>query len=467
MGADPCSRPAGRIDGISVLQELGKPTMLCRMNNMPYILKEGALSEAPQVFSQLWGTRPPLLVADVNTWEAAGKMTESFFHQHGFEKTERFIFDESEELPADYEHVTRVREQIQNTSCIPVAIGGGTINDLVKLASHECSREYLCIPTAPSVDGYSSCGAAIIRGHVKQTILCPPPKAIVADLKVLCAAPSLLIASGYGDLMAKITAGADWIIADRLRIEAIDPQIWDLVQTPLCERLANPDALARRDASSIAAIFSGLAEVGFAMELYHDTRPASGAEHLMSHIWEMMHLSIKGKSVSHGFKVAIGTLIAHAMMRRLIEMDNHDLAASFARHPGITWSNRLVQITQLLHGEPATESIVKTARKKFLEMEHLNKRRKDILDQWDTLRERLTEQLLPYDRMKDMLERAGCPTEPADIALDRKTVAIGMRKAQLIRTRYTVLDLAYETGMLDTLVDEIANTDTWFKRFAS
>src|SRR5256885_198972 len=80
----------------------------------------------------------------------------------------------------------------------------------------------------------------------------PAPRAVVADLGVIAAAPPALNAAGYGALLAKVTAGADWIIADALDIDPIDPPAWDLVQVPLRDPLAAPAGVRRGDRDAVA-----------------------------------------------------------------------------------------------------------------------------------------------------------------------------------------------------------------------
>src|SRR4029453_7065088 len=125
---------------------------------------------------------------------------------------------------------------------VPVAVGSGSLNDIVKRAAHEAGRPYLGVATAASMDGYTAFGAAITRAGYKQTMTCPAPRplvaaraprALVADLEVLAGAPADMTASGYGDLLGKVTAGADWLVADALGIEPVDPKVWELVQGPL------------------------------------------------------------------------------------------------------------------------------------------------------------------------------------------------------------------------------------------
>ena len=92
----------------------------------------------------------------------------------------------------------------------------------MKLAAHRTGRQYLCVATAASMDGYTAYGRRSRTTGSKQTFDCPAPRAVVADIDVIAAAPPELTASGYADLLAKITAGADWIVADALGVEPID-----------------------------------------------------------------------------------------------------------------------------------------------------------------------------------------------------------------------------------------------------
>src|SRR5690606_7576548 len=188
-----------------------------------------------------------------------------------------------------------------------LAVGSGTINDLTKLAAHQKKRSYMCIATAASMDGYTAFGASITAGGAKQTFNCPAPAVCVADIAIIRKAPREMTASGYADLFAKITAGADWILADSLQVEPIDPQAWSIVQDGLHNALSDPTGVYKGDEKAIFELTSGLMLGGFAMQWSKSSRPASGAEHQFSHLWNMEHHTNDGKSISHGFQVAIGT----------------------------------------------------------------------------------------------------------------------------------------------------------------
>jgi glycerol-1-phosphate dehydrogenase [NAD(P)+] len=426
---------------------------------MEMIVAPDALAQLAERFTANWPDSEVLLVADGNTWEAAGSRVASLLETTGI-GVKTLVFADQGRVVPDYDHVKLVLKSLDRVTRIPIAVGAGSINDIVKLASHESNRGYCCIPTAPSVDGYTSANAPITFDGFKRTLACTPPQLIVADVEILSEAPLWLISSGYGDLMAKITVGADWIVADELHIESIDHDIWEYVQGPLWERIGQPEEILDRQPHAIDLLFSGLVETGIAMKRYGSSRPASGAEHLLSHVWEMEHLTYEGQEVSHGHKVALGTLVSTAL---------HTLLAQSR------WSWVIEQaLAELEHAEEYQvdilggaypEEMVKIAESKMLASGELEERRQLIHSHWKQLGDRLSEQLIPFDRLRELLQAAHCPVEPADIGLSRTAVAKAMYIAPFIRTRYTVLDLARDCGILEPMIEEIVYTDRWFSRF--
>lgn len=415
------------------------------METRLFLLENDALNQLPEAIRSLWGNDArPWLVADGNTWRAAGAEVAKILKAAGMEGPDPFLFPGTPMLHADESNVNLLLEQFPE-NVVPVAIGGGTVNDLVKRASGLRHVSYCCVPTAPSVDGYTSSGAALTASGLKQTLPCPAPLAVVADSGILRNAPPEMFAAGYADLMAKIPAGADWLAADTLGIEAVDPAVWELVQTPLRDNLSDP--------SDVRRVFTGLAATGYAMQLYRDSRPASGADHLVSHIWEMENLCCNGKPVSHGFKVAIGTVTSTALYEALFSLSEQE-ARRLAR-PGLDRAGREAEIDALLSIGTYGAATRTIALDKFREGRALAERRELIYRNWETLRKRILHQLYPLEELTRRLTAAGCPVKPADIQLGREQFLHGIRTAQLIRKRYTVLDLAYELGLLEELLQRI------------
>ena len=188
----------------------------------------GVLGKVPGVFREFFPGRKAVVIADINTWPVAGKAVFENMAAAGI-PTEKYIIDKKE-FHAEWKYVEMTdrildgdpssAKAIENAEDhveadagkafrtpsdsfpIAVAVGSGVINDLCKLCSHHHGQQYLTVPTAASVDGYSSFGASISYQNAKQTFDCPAPVAIVADIETIANAPKEMTAAGYADQAA-------------------------------------------------------------------------------------------------------------------------------------------------------------------------------------------------------------------------------------------------------------------------
>ena len=282
------------------------------------VIGPGCVRSSAGMFQDLFPGKKAIIVADRNTWEVAGKDVLLSLQEAGVPHDEPFIFTDPD-LYAEWTYVEQLKARLSETDAIPIAVGSGVINDLTKYVAFLLGRRYMTVGTAASMDGYTAYGSSITIDGNKQTVDCPAPYGFVMDPVIAAEAPKELAASGYGDLIAKIPAGADWMLAEAAGVEAIDPLSWGLVQDGLRESLADPVAVRGGDVSYTEKLSEGLLMSGFAMQAYRSSRPASGMEHQFSHCWDMENLCYQGKHVSHGFKVSIGTLASTASLEFLLE----------------------------------------------------------------------------------------------------------------------------------------------------
>jgi glycerol-1-phosphate dehydrogenase [NAD(P)+] len=406
-------------------------------------IERGALGRSGELFAAAFGDRPAVVVADETTYEVAGRAVAA---------VDAFVFPARPTLHADFEHVLELEEWLREHDAVPVAVGAGTLNDLTKLAAHRLGRPYMCVATAASVDGFSAFGASITREGFKQTMACPAPRALLADLDVLAAAPGELNASGYADLLGKVTAGADWLVADRLGAEPIDRAGWEMVQGPLRSYLAGPERVAAGEPEAVGRLFEGLFQSGLAMQKTRSSRVASGAEHLLSHLWDMGGLGVRGDAVSHGFKVGVGSVLVAQLYDRLLMLDLEatDLDARVAAQPPLAEVE--AEVRQLLADPRAAEPALAEVRAKHPSPDVLRERLERLRTSWPELRAALRAQLTPPRQLAGMLRAAGAPSEPAEIGVSAKQARASLRAARLIRRRYTVLDLAWEAGALEAVL---------------
>ncbi len=416
--------------------------------------ERGIRHQVTSAFERLFGRKPAMIVADVNTFAAAGEDVVDSFRHAGHRCLEPFVFDDPD-LHAKYEHVEAIEQVLASRDAIPVAVGSGTVNDLTKLASHRLGRPYLAVATAASMDGYAAFGASITREGSKQTFDCPAAAGILADLEVIEAAPEGMNASGYADLLAKIVAGADWLVADALAVEPIDPTAWEMMHSRLRAWVANPDGVRCSDPQAIRCLIHGLLISGLAMQWTRTSRVASGADHQFSHLWDMQNHVHEGRTPSHGFKVAIGTLASSALYEQLLpqRFENLNIDRLASDWPDLPSVESAIQ--ERFDLPELTAKALKETMAKYAIAAEIREQLLRLRSVWPELRDRLQSHLLSHEELADRLKAAGCPTTPQQIGISPSRLRESYHQAYYIRRRFTVLDLATRTGLFESALEEI------------
>ena len=420
------------------------------------LIGAGVLGSVNEMFERNFGDQSAVVVADENTFKVAGEDVVAHLKAAGRTMVDPYIFPGKPTLHAEYPHIEELGESLRTHDAIPVAVGSGSLNDIVKRASYECKRRYMVVGTAASMDGYTAFGAAITKEGYKQTMTCPAPRAVLADLTIMRQAPPRMTSSGYADLLGKVTAGADWLVADALEVEKVHPQVWSLVQGPLRHATGSPAQLHAGDEEALDALIEGLVMSGLAMQAAASSRPASGAEHQFSHLWEMEGLGYHDEPpLSHGFKVGVGSIAIAALYEQVLQRDlgDLDLQALCSKWP--TWE-QVEHDVRMAHTTPGLDrAAIVESRTKYVTADQLEKRLELLRERWPELRKRLEEQLMTADQLRQLLRDAGCPTHPSDIGQSLEAFKDTYARSRMIRRRYTILDLATEAGILNECVDEL------------
>lgn len=425
------------------------------------VFGDGALAETGAMFKKLFPGQKVLVVADENTFAAAGEGVVASLKEAGVEfAQEPHIFPGKPTLYGSYENVEILRnfiEPLENT--IVCSIGSGTLNDIAKLASGELKRPYMNVCTAASVDGFAAFGASIARDGFKITRTCPAPAGLVADNDVVAHAPARLTATGYGDLIEKIPAGADWILADALGIEPINEYVWGLVQGPLRESLADPEAIGRGDKAAIEKLMEGNLMSGLAMQAGKSSRSASGAGHQFSHTWEMEGHGLDWEPpLSHGFKVGIGTIASCAIWEEFLKMDVEDFDVERALAAVKSEEEIEADVRSMLIPRIQEDGIKQSLAKRCVGDE-LVARINLLKEKWPELREVCKKQLISPEDAMNRLRIAGAPYHPEMIKIDWDRFRKTHFQARMIRARYTVFDILTDLGVYDAVVEKLFSED--------
>lgn len=265
-----------------------------------------------------------LLVSDSNTYKALGKDVESKLLEADY-KINNIILESKGDLVPDEKAVGRLLMEVNDDTELIVAVGSGSINDISRIISARTKIPYVIMGTAPSMDGYASTVSPLIIDGTKLTYPGIHPYAIIADSTVMKDAPFEMICAGFGDILGKYTALSDWMLSHKINDEYFCHTTEKLVRDAMNKCFNNIEGAVNRDAKAIGYIAEGLILSGVAMTLCGNSRPASGAEHHLSHYWEVDKLSRKLEHPLHGNSVGVATIISAWIYKELEIEDKYEI----------------------------------------------------------------------------------------------------------------------------------------------
>lgn len=340
-----------------------------------------------------------------------------------------------------------------------IAVGAGTINDIVKMAVTRLERPYQCVATAASMNGYTSAIAAVLSRGVKRTLPTRQAEAVFADIDVIAAAPAYLNQAGFGDLLSKPYSHADWLLSHLVRgvaYESGPARLLDDAYDALIERAAEVGAATN---DGIGLLTRTILLSGFTMALAGTSAPASGGEHLVSHYWDMeQHCRELPLFGLHGTQVGVATRLSAMLFERLVALSPEaiDPAAAAARRPDARWLDDLaVQHPRL------TPQVVEEVREQILakqrHAEVLREELQSVRERWEEIRATIRGVLVPSARIGEALVAAGAADRPSAMGVPPEHATLTLRVCRQIRNRYVALDLLDDLGLLhDAAADVVA-----------
>lgn len=186
-----------------------------------------------------------------------------------------------------------------------IGVGGGKAIDVAKLAAHEQSVGFVSVPTAASHDGIVSGRGSIPDDGTRHSVAAEPPLAVIADTEILADAPWRLTTAGCADILSNYTAVRDWELAHRLQGVTYSEYAGALSRMTAEMLLSHADSLKPGLEASAWVVVKALVSSGVAMSIAGSSRPASGAEHLISHQLDRL----APDAALHGHQVGVATLV--------------------------------------------------------------------------------------------------------------------------------------------------------------
>lgn len=381
----------------------------------------GNLDRVAEILSAHAFPKKILMVADVNSFRVTKGLYEQLLAA-GY-TVELRVYDSMK--VADMREVEELERELERVDgCL--SVGTGSVNDICRLSSYRKDKQFAIFATAPSMDGFASDSAPITHNNFKISYPCRQPRIIIADTRILAEAPTELKAAGFGDVMAKYIAIADWRVAALLHGDYYCERVARLVRRAL-DRMASLAAkVPAHDEEAAAAIMETLVLTGIAMQLAKCTRPASGTEHIISHYWECEKLTHGVISDYHGKKVGVATLVVADIYHKLTKIDKVNA------HPErIDWED-----VKSHYGPELTPDMMKLNEPNTIVDEIAPNL---VTEKWDEIKQIIKDEIPSVERLRELFALAHAATTPEEIAVSPELFRDGIRYHMFMRRRVTIM----------------------------
>ena len=370
-----------------------------------------------------------LAVADENTVKVSDGIFESL-EAAGF-KVKKLIYPNMK-----YARVEQVREVEALSKDVGgiISIGTGSLGDICRVVSFQQKKDFCIFATAPSMDGFASDTAPIIENNFKNSWQAEQPRIIIADTKILAKAPVELKAAGFGDMVAKYIGILEWKIANILIDEYYCDAVAGITLDAVAKMVALADKVTVEDEEAAGAIMEALVLSGLAMKLAGCSRPASGAEHVVSHYLECYKLARGVWPEYHGKKVGVATLIINKAFRNLADR----VEKVSATEDKTDWDAVYAAFDESQHADlkklnnPTITDKIDPAR---------------IEENWQTIRELIWKILPDTEALLEIMKTAGCATTIEEVNVSEELLATALRYHSYMRYRLLIPRLMPMLGL--------------------
>ena len=342
---------------------------------------------------------------------------------------------------ADQETVDRVADDTRHQDAL-VAVGSGTLNDIVKYASHQRTLPYAVFATAPSMNGYVTATASISRGGEKLSLPASPPKGAFFDLTALAKAPYRLTRAGVGDSFCRSTAEVDWYLSHLLLNTDVMDTPFALQRVDEAKLLENTAQLRDGDLASVESLVRLLVLGGLGMMIAGSSQPGSQAEHLISHYIDMLYHPHPGSL--HGEQVGLSTRTIARLQYLVLSCDD----APRLKETSVDADG----MRKRFRGR--STSIESAFRAKALSGNRLQDINERLDKGWQAISDQLKARALELSALERCLDSADVAAHPEDLGIDQTFYREAVTHARELRNRFTILDLATDSGLLEAFLDQ-------------
>lgn len=264
------------------------------------LIGDGVIQELGNFVSDLGNVKNVAIVSGASVKARAGEQCSKALHS--CDLNDKWFLTKV----ADMDSVNSVQSGISKDGVdIIIGFGGGKSVDIAKTVAYNLNKPFVSVPTSASHDGISSPFSSIRGQNKPYSIKTRTPIGVLADTSIIAKAPRRLLASGCGDLMAKVTAIKDWELARDENGEYFGNYSANLASMSAKIIMQESKSIGSGNNSSARTVVEALISSGVASCIAGSSRPCSGAEHLFSHALDF----IAPNKGLHGEKCGIGAIM--------------------------------------------------------------------------------------------------------------------------------------------------------------
>ena len=411
------------------------------------IIEKGAIDKLPIIFKEA-KFNSAFIFADKNTYCAAGEKVVETLEKNGI-KIKKYVFLK-DILEPDETNVGLAIMNFDPACDAVIGVGSGVINDISKIVANVSGKKYIIVGTAPSMDGYASATSSMTMEGLKISLNSKCADVIIGDIDILCDAPTKMMISGLGDMLAKYVSICEWRISNLINDEYYCEDIAQLVRDSLKKCVDNAEGLLNRDENAVKSVFEGLIICGAAMKFAGLSRPASGIEHYLSHIWDMRGVEFETPVELHGIQCAVGTLIAVKLYEKIKNVvPNKSMALNYAKNFDFyKWSEEL----RAFLGKGAESMIALEEKEQKYSVESHKKRIDVIIEKWNEILKIIDQELPEVSNLEKLFNNVGLPKTMKEIGIDDENLPMTFKSAKDIRDKYVLPRLCWDLGIIDEII---------------
>lgn len=278
------------------------------------------------------------------------------------------------------------------------------------------------------------------------------PDVIIGDTDILATAPKKMFLAGLGDMLAKYVAICEWRISHLITGEYYCEKIARMVRDALAHCIKSVER-SGFGADASEAVFVGLVQSGVAMHYAGISRPASGCEHYVSHIYDMRGELLGTATEMHGLQCAVATLLCSKIYHTLIKITpcRQKALAHVRDFDSDGWYNELASLV----GESVAQSMhsLDETEKKY-DVDRHALRLDVIIDNWQKICEIVKEELPSYEQLLSLYERLGIPRSFEELSMQVDILPKIVLATKDIRDKYILTRLLFDIGEMG-LVNEL------------